>query len=95
MRPHPPAPLLLVSIPFRYAENGSGGGDIYVYIGFQFLLGTLKTKRAGTWLFFLIAVSIPFRYAENDPRTPTADRGPPVSIPFRYAENGRIYLFIL
>ena len=56
---------VIVSIPFRSAENGSGGGDIYVYIGFQFLLGTLKTKRAGTWLFFLIAVSIPFRYAEN------------------------------
>ncbi len=56
-------------------------------IWFQFLLGTLKTRRAEGDPKVANWVSIPFRYAENIFFTILFGVFHVVSIPFRYAEN--------
>jgi len=55
-----------VSIPHRYCKNNN---NIFFKITidsmFQFLIGTVKTKRAGGLPANWVYVSIPHRYCKN------------------------------
>ena len=58
-------PMVVVSIPHRYAENGIIGVQKGEYVVFQSLIGMLKTLVPERVTLLLVAVSIPHRYAEN------------------------------
>ena len=57
--------IYYVSIPDRYAKNLALLQSFQTRVGFQFLIGTLKTVYQRLF-FFPFLVSIPDRYAKNE-----------------------------